>query len=85
MAPIDARPDTDADTFFCSEVIAGAFMEAGVMRGEKHAAYWFPVHFMDGGSFEKELQGGVELLPTVPVDIWSLPCEQCRIVVGTDV
>lgn len=81
MRPVPARADTDADTFFCSEVIAGAFVEAGVMRGDRHAAYWFPVHFMDGGVFEKELQGGVELLPTVPVDILTLASDSARPVV----
>mmetsp|Transcript_3157 Transcript_3157/g.13005 ORF Transcript_3157/g.13005 Transcript_3157/m.13005 type:complete len:670 (-) Transcript_3157:225-2234(-) len=65
-------PLTDRQSYFCSELVAAAWMEAGILPADRDPAWFWPRHFVDGGAAEGllgrgfVLEGQVEVETAVP-------------------
>jgi len=59
---------TERQRYFCSEVVAAAWMEAGVMAADRYPAWYWPRHFLAGGAAEGAMLPGYALEGPVEVD-----------------
>jgi hypothetical protein len=59
---------TERVSYFCSELVAAAWMEAGVMLPDRPASWFWPRHFLVGGEAEACMREGYQLEAPVLVN-----------------
>uniref|UniRef100_A0A7S2SLV3 PX domain-containing protein n=1 Tax=Mucochytrium quahogii TaxID=96639 RepID=A0A7S2SLV3_9STRA len=70
------------DAFFCSELVAEALIEMGVLSSNRKSSYYWPVSFQEGGEVEKAMQKQVceqpILSPPIHIDCQVAEISYCR-------
>jgi hypothetical protein len=64
----DVRPNTDRRQYFCSELVAAAWMEAGIIARDKDCAWFWPKHFINGAAVELMMGPCMGLEDAVEID-----------------